>query len=120
MEITIDDKIFKDISDYCEFNKISDVVTEINRILKVGFNIEKYGNIPFSKFKQVQEVQIEPVVEKVEVVKKETKRKTKKTETEEEPKIIETEIIEPKVVEQIEEIVKPIEKPKRKVRIIKS
>lgn len=46
----INNKLLKEIEEYCLINNISDVNKEINRILKIGFNIVKYGNTPFGSF----------------------------------------------------------------------
>ena len=42
----IETKIYEEIRLYCEFNDITDIDGFINKIVKVGFNIEKYGNKP--------------------------------------------------------------------------
>ena len=44
----INDKLYQEIKEYCELNNIEDIDKEINRLLRIGFNIEKYGVSPFS------------------------------------------------------------------------
>jgi hypothetical protein len=48
MEITIDDKLYRNISDYCEVNQL-DFCVYINKLLKDSFMIDKYGDSPFAK-----------------------------------------------------------------------
>lgn len=47
MQIDIDNKLYKEIENYCAVNslKIEDL---INKFLKRAFTIEKYGETPFS------------------------------------------------------------------------
>ena len=44
----INNKLMEEIKQYCELNNIEDLDKEINRLLRIGFNIEKYGTSPFS------------------------------------------------------------------------
>lgn len=44
----INNKLYQEIKEYCELNNIEDINKEINRLLRIGFNIEKYGVSPFS------------------------------------------------------------------------
>ena len=44
----INNKLMEEIKQYCELNNIEDLNKEINRLLRIGFNIEKYGTSPFS------------------------------------------------------------------------
>lgn len=73
----INDKLFQEIKQYCEINNIVDIKAEINRLLRIGFNIEKYGTSPFSflqenKIKElIKEQPIEDAEEKVYENKKE-------------------------------------------------
>ena len=50
-------KIKTEIEEYCKINGIEDIETFILENIKVGFNIEKYGNAPF-----VQEIVVEKEV----------------------------------------------------------
>ena len=108
MEITIDDKLYRNISDYCEVNQL-DFCIYVNKLLKDSFMIDKYGESPFAKALQ-QEALImpnddvqdavnveeekeavvkveEPVqeIKKEEEVKKTIKKESKKEEKKEEP-----------------------------------
>lgn len=42
----IQNKLLDEIKEFCQLNKIDDVDSFINKILRNGFNIEKYGNKP--------------------------------------------------------------------------
>ena len=96
-KIKVNEKLYNEIVEYCEYNNIQDIEKEINIFLRTGFNIEKYNTSPFlSQQKCVVE---ENVIE--------------------ENKIVETTTIEP-----IGEVLNmPIEQnviKKKKVRIIKN
>lgn len=73
----MDNKLLKEIKDYCKINDIDDIDGLINKMLKVGFDIERYGpnmsiNIPkVVKEKAVKEEKI--TKEKVVKVVKEAK-----------------------------------------------
>ena len=73
----IDEKLYKEIKEYCILNNIENVEKEINRLLKIGFNYEKYGNSPFYKKQNIEENNIEVVEERVEK-QEEIKEKPKK------------------------------------------
>lgn len=73
----IDEKLYKEIKEYCILNNIENVEKEINRLLKIGFNYEKYGNSPFYKKQNIEENDIEVVEERVEK-QEEIKEKPKK------------------------------------------
>lgn len=73
----IDEKLYKEIKEYCILNNIENVEKEINRLLKIGFNYEKYGNSPFYKKQNNEENDIEVVEERVEK-QEEIKEKPKK------------------------------------------
>lgn len=90
--MNIDDDLYNDIVKYCELNN-KDLATEINKMLKIGFSITKYGNSPFQKMKeQNKSDNISQSNEKIDNKK-----------------------------ENIEEISsKTIEKPKKTIRIIKN
>lgn len=42
----IDNKLLNEIKDYCKLNDISDINHLINKMLKQGFTIEKFGHKP--------------------------------------------------------------------------
>ena len=48
----IKEKLLKDIEEYCKYNNIDDIDKEINTILQIGFNVIRYGNMPFSEEKE--------------------------------------------------------------------
>ena len=50
--MNIDAKLLDSISQYCALNDIGDIEKEVNRLLQIGFNVERYGNSPFDKLKQ--------------------------------------------------------------------
>jgi hypothetical protein len=45
--LEIDKKLYNDIKEYCKLNGLK-VGVFINNLLRKAFNIEKYGNTPFS------------------------------------------------------------------------
>ena len=55
--------LIEEIKEYCQLNKIDDVDIFINKILKQGFNIAKFGNAPFSPEPKVIEKIVEKIVE---------------------------------------------------------
>lgn len=122
--VEIDYRLLKEITDYCNLNNMSDIDKEINRMLRCGFNIEKYGMSPFEiprkqevapkedeTVKEAPKVNIE--VQKEEEVKPKRGRPRKKKE---EPKEEET---KPSIKEEPIKDDEPKKVVKRKVRIIK-
>ena len=65
----INNKLLKEIEEYCLINNISDINKEINRILRIGFNIVKYGDTPFTSFS---------VEEKPKIIEKESHQEVEK------------------------------------------
>lgn len=51
MTINIDSNIINKIKEYCILNN-KDFDYELNDIIKIGFSIKKYGNSPFQKMKE--------------------------------------------------------------------
>ena len=104
--VMINKRLLKEITEYCEYNDITDIEGEINRILKLGFSIVKYGTSPFEQMtKQDPSRQEEP----------KPKRTRKKKEAPQEVNLVTVE------VKEIEEIPQTVEeKPKKKMRIIKN
>lgn len=49
--ITIDDDLYKSLSDYCELNNLK-INQYCNQLLRDSFMIDKYGDIPFGTFSQ--------------------------------------------------------------------
>ena len=107
MELNINSRLYKDIIDYCQVNDIQDIDKEINRLLRIGLNVDKFGMGPFTPPPSIEEPLIE---EKVEIVEPKPKRQyTRKPKVE---KQVENTEIETPLVEE--------PKPKKKVRIIKN
>jgi hypothetical protein len=74
----INDKLYQEIKEYCELNNIEDIDKEINRLLRIGFNIEKYGTSPFSfipENKVKEYINENPVIENVNKVEEAPKKK---------------------------------------------
>lgn len=89
----INERLLKEITEYCNINNIKDIKSKINELLRIGFNIEKYGDSPFYE------------------------RPTRIDETKEIGKGAEE--IRKEEIEKTENDVKE-EKPKKRVRIIKN
>lgn len=103
IEIEIDDWIYNRIKDFCMINKI-DTSEYISEIIIEKYNIDKYGDLN-EKIKKVESETNMPLKEKNEIIKGTTQelpiRKDAKTEKE-------------------EKSINKIEKPKKKVRVLKS
>lgn len=89
----INDKLLKEIKEYCKLNGIEDVEGLVNKMLKQGFTIEKYGEVPKPALKPEE---------------KETKPESKSNKylinikIEEEKVIEETIKVKPQITENIE------------------
>jgi len=59
MNFSINDKLYNNILEYCKLNHIEDIESEINRLIEIGFNVDKYGNKPFVKFQSENTVKDE-------------------------------------------------------------
>ena len=74
----INNKLLEEIKEYCELNNIEDIDKEINRLLRIGFNIEKYGVSPFS-FVQTEKmkeyIDENPIKENINKVEETPKKK---------------------------------------------
>jgi hypothetical protein len=61
--------LIEEIKEYCQLNKIDDVDIFINKILRQGFNIEKFGSVPFTPepkvIEKIIEVPVDRIVEKI-------------------------------------------------------
>ena len=71
-------KLMEEIKQYCELNNIEDLDKEINRLLRIGFNIEKYGTSPFSfvQHEKIKEyIDENPIKENINKVEETPKRK---------------------------------------------
>jgi hypothetical protein len=73
--INLSKKIEDDILEYCKLNEITDINNFIEKILRNGLNIEKYGNKPLLKSKN--EVKVETKVENTEIKVEKPKEKNK-------------------------------------------
>lgn len=75
----INEKLLKEITEYCNINNIKDIESKINEFLRIGFNIEKYGNSPFyetfPKIAETKEIKKEEINKKVNDVKEEKPKK---------------------------------------------
>lgn len=70
----INKKLLKEIEEYCSFNNIENIENEINNILRLGFNVIRFGTKPFESPKQVF-LKEEPKNEEIIVKKKVSKKK---------------------------------------------
>ena len=114
----INAKLLKSIEDYCKFNGIIDIEKEVNNLLQIGFNVTRFGTSPFSSSIPIIEEISSPQVEKEEVVIEKPKRTYKRK-----PKVEQIETISYETVEvspQVEPIQEVDEKPKKRVRVIKT
>ena len=68
MQVTIKDKLYKDIVSYCELNGL-EVNGFINDLLKKNFMIEKYGEKPGISKSQVSELLNELLKPEIDAVK---------------------------------------------------
>ena len=74
----INNKLYQEIKEYCELNNIEDINKEINRLLRIGFNIEKYGTSPFSfisEHKVKEYIDENPIVENINKVEEAPKKR---------------------------------------------
>lgn len=101
----LDDKLYKEIKEYCELNKLK-TRDFIHDILKKAFLKEKYGETPFEFNSQEVTVHIEP-----------SKSETLIEKTVETSTIIETEKSETNDVEFVE--ILPLENNKQLEEIVK-
>lgn len=96
-EFNIEEKLLKELIEFCEFNGLSseeDKCKEISRILRVGFNVTKFGDSPFKETKKVEN----------EAPKKKIGRPRKNIE----------------VVQEVKQQTETTEEPRKKVKIIKN
>lgn len=67
MLINIQDKLYKNILQFLEINKnIDNIEKEINRWLEVGFNIERFGETPFTFNTSIQEKATQTPIAEIE------------------------------------------------------
>ena len=75
----INEKLLKEITEYCNINNIKDIKSKINELLRIGFNIEKYGDSPFyerpTRVEETKEIKKEEVVKRDNDVKEEKPKK---------------------------------------------
>lgn len=90
MNININNILYNNIIKYCEYNKINNIEEEFNRLLQIGFNVDKYGTSPFAKYEPIKEkVDVKPIINeiKIDVIKEEPQViKSENKPTEEKPK----------------------------------
>jgi pentatricopeptide repeat protein len=68
----IDATLLNEIIQYCELNNIDDVNRLINKMLKRGFTIEKFGDKPFAASQKPKDVIKEEIPDKEESINKYT------------------------------------------------
>lgn len=75
----INEKLLKEITEYCNINNIKDIKSKINELLRIGFNIEKYGDSPFyerpTRVEETKEIKKEEVEKRENDVKEEKPKK---------------------------------------------
>lgn len=75
----INEKLLKEITEYCNINNIKDIKSKINELLRIGFNIEKYGDSPFyerpTRIEETKEIRKEEVEKRENNVKEEKPKK---------------------------------------------
>lgn len=49
--ISVSDRLYKDLKRYCELNNLK-LNTFVESLLQKAFNVEKFGEIPFTKFRE--------------------------------------------------------------------
>lgn len=83
-KVTLSEKLYQDISRYCQMNNIEDVDTFINKCLMQGYNVVKFGYSPKDNLrreilgiKEPEDLPKEPETQ-VEDEKKEEKKTTKR------------------------------------------
>ena len=109
MQVTIKDKLYKEIFSYCELNNL-DVNEFINDLLKKNFMIEKYGEKPGIRKQQNSEPINEPISEPInEPIKKDVDKKTKEKFT----KDVKEELIESELVNEKNQTVEPKKKHRK-------
>ena len=113
----INARLLKSIEDYCKFNGITDIEKEVNNLLQIGFNVTRFGTSPFSSSIPIVEEVPSPKEEKEEVIIEKPKRVYKRK-----PKIEQIETVFHETVDapQEEPIKEVEEKPKKRVRVIKT
>ena len=72
--LILNEKLIKEIEEYCILNNISDTSNEVNNMLRCGFNITKFGTSPFNKPNEI--IKEKEVVENIEIVEEKTVEKT--------------------------------------------
>ena len=122
--IKLDEKIIKNIKDYCILNNIDDVSKYVNTLLKRAFMEEKYGKKPDIFVKQEKEndsiktatlTETNIKEEKVNFVEEVYKLSGEDVAKELNPKILEGLNIKEEIKEETEEIEKPKKSKKRKL-----
>lgn len=122
--INLDEKIIKNIKDYCILNNIDDVSKYVNTLLKRAFMEEKYGKKPDIFVKQEKEkdstkptysTETKIKEEKVNFVEEVYKLSGEDFAKELNPQILDALNIKEETKQEIEEIEKPKKSKKRKL-----
>ena len=113
--ITINEELYTEISEYCKYNKLS-IKDFSERALKNAIMIEKYGDIPFGTFEKVQTEKNTEHIVAVDTSSEESKTVVTVIDTEDE-KIVEQQEVKSeeeaeKIVEKYKEMPKPQQKPR--------
>lgn len=66
----IPDNLYNEIKEYCRLNDISGIDEFIQKMVKQGFNIEKYGTSPFNTTKEPEVIEKEVIKEVEKIVEK--------------------------------------------------
>ena len=103
----IDKKLLSEIECYCKYNNISNIDDEVNRLLRIGFNVDKYGLSPFIHLNNNDEIGVD-TAQSSNNTNSDSELKKEKIETK---KDVPSDSKEDTIVK---------EKPKKRVRIIKS
>jgi hypothetical protein len=66
--LDISNKLLKEIELYCKANEIDNLNSFIEKLIEIGFNIEKYGTKPTINNEKKEVVKEEPIVEEVKII----------------------------------------------------
>lgn len=118
--ISISERLYNDIKEYCKLNELK-LNVFVEELIQKSFNVEKFGDTPFAKQEKPESPpKKEPVIVNEYVKELETIRKEKAEPVIEQVKEPES-IVEPEPIEkEPEKVVEPPktqEKPKRKIRL---
>ena len=88
IKININTEIYNIIEEYCKLNGYENIEEQINSWLMQGFNIERYGDTPFTNYGKSKTVEQEqPIEGKKEVVSETVENIEPKEEIEQKPRV---------------------------------